>query len=139
MVMGQPPKITENWAFIESLVLAERFRGGESVAEVCLELDICRDSFYKAVRISSEFKAAYELGKHYSEAWWTKLGRAGAAGKVKIQPATWVFNMKNRFDWKDKTESEITGKDGGPIETRTKLTVEDYREARQKMIDDDDC
>lgn len=33
-----------------------------------------------------------------------------------------IFNLKNNFGWKDKTEQEITGRDGGPIETKT-LTV----------------
>ena len=27
----------------------------------------------------------------------------------------WIFNMKNRFGWKDKTEAEISGPNGGPI------------------------
>lgn len=26
-----------------------------------------------------------------------------------------IFNLKNNFDWKDKTETALTGKDGGPI------------------------
>jgi hypothetical protein len=26
-----------------------------------------------------------------------------------------IFNLKNNFGWKDKTEQELTGKDGGPI------------------------
>ena len=116
MTWGQPDKITTAWCDIESLVLADRFRGGESVAEVCLVLGICRTSFYKACDLSPEFKAAYEIGKEYSEAWWTKLGRAGAAGKVNIQPATWVFNMKNKFKWKDRVENEITGAIGITID-----------------------
>lgn len=28
-----------------------------------------------------------------------------------------IFSLKNNFGWKDKTEQELTGKDGGPIET----------------------
>jgi len=104
-----PSKITDDWCYLESLNLADKFRNGESVAEVCLELGICRDSFYKACERSPAFKQAYEVGKQYSEAWWIKLGRVGAAGKVSIQPATWVFNMKNRFNWKDKLETEHKG------------------------------
>lgn len=33
-----------------------------------------------------------------------------------------IFNLKNNFGWKDKTEQELTGADGGPIQTKT-LTV----------------
>lgn len=110
------PIITVEWAYIEALVLAERFRGGESLAEVCVAIGICKMSFYKACDISPEFKTAYSKGQEYSEAWWTKLGRAGAAGKVNIQPATWVFNMKNRFKWKDRVETEHTGNIGITID-----------------------
>ena len=28
-----------------------------------------------------------------------------------------IFNLKNNFEWKDKTEQESYGKDGGPIQT----------------------
>lgn len=31
-------------------------------------------------------------------------------------PVGTIFNLKNNFDWKDKQETELTGKDGGPLE-----------------------
>jgi hypothetical protein len=39
---------------------------------------------------------------------------------------------------KDVAVNEHTGKGGGPIETAT-LTADDYKKARQEMIDKDDC
>ena len=30
-----------------------------------------------------------------------------------------IFNLKNNFKWKDKQETELYGKDGGPIQTKT--------------------
>lgn len=91
------------------------FVNGEAVVEVCQELGISKQTFYVWLKKYPEFQEAYELGKEASEAWWMKLGRAGAAGKIQIQPATWVFNMKNRFKWTDKTE--VSGPDGMPITT----------------------
>lgn len=35
-----------------------------------------------------------------------------------------IFNLKNNFGWKDKTESEISGRDGGPIRTDNTWSVE---------------
>lgn len=32
-----------------------------------------------------------------------------------------IFDLKNNHGWKDKTESEITGADGGPVQTVTRL------------------
>jgi hypothetical protein len=38
----------------------------------------------------------------------------------------------------NRQKIEHTGKDGGPIESTT-LTKEEYRQARQEMLEDDDC
>lgn len=35
-----------------------------------------------------------------------------------------IFNLKNNFGWKDKQETEIYGKDGGPIQTRAFTELE---------------
>ena len=34
-----------------------------------------------------------------------------------------IFNLKNNFGWKDKTESELSGPGGGSIKTDNKLTI----------------
>jgi len=106
---GRPPKITKAWADKQSKVLAAMFKNGESVAEVCAELEICKTSFYKSCDLSTSFMDSYKKGLDLSEAWWMKLGRAGAAGKVDIQPTTWIFNMKNRHNWVDKKEVDVSG------------------------------
>jgi hypothetical protein len=36
-----------------------------------------------------------------------------------------IFNLKNNYGWKDKHENELTGKDGGPIETKWEIIVHD--------------
>ena len=84
--------------------LPDMFSNGEDVAEVCLKLGISRRAFYDWIEKHPKFKEGYELGKLASEAWWSKLGRAGAAGKVQIQPTVWIFNMKNKFGWRDQPE-----------------------------------
>ncbi len=36
---------------------------------------------------------------------WEQIGRLGALGKVSnFNAASWIFNVKNRLGWKDKTE-----------------------------------
>jgi len=32
-----------------------------------------------------------------------------------------IFNLKNNFGWKDKSEQELSGPNGGPIETSTNI------------------
>lgn len=107
--LGRPPKITKAWADKEATQLPQRFWEGESVAEVCAELGICKHSFYKACDISPSFLHSYKKGLDLSEAWWCRLGREGAAGRADIQPTTWIFNMKNRHNWVDKKEVDVSG------------------------------
>ena len=101
------------------------FANGESVAEVCLQLGITRRAFYDWVEKYPEFSEAYSEGKLYSESWWNKLGRAGAAGKVDIQPTVWIFNMKNRFGWVDRIEQKTdhTSSDGSMTPSRIELVA----------------
>lgn len=102
---GRPTKYTEEVALEIAERLPEMFKNGESVAEVCAELGMSKDTFYRLADQYVAFSDSYKKGQELSEAWWTKLGRAGAAGKVDIQPTTWIFNMKNRFKWADRTEN----------------------------------
>jgi hypothetical protein len=91
------------------------FSNGESVIEVCTHLDITKDTFFKWVKQYPNFSDSYKKGLELSEAWWARAGRIGSIGKIKIQPATWIFNMKNRFKWKDKTEANETDNITAPV------------------------
>lgn len=90
-------------------VVISEMRNGASIVEVCATLGICKQTFYNWTQEHPDFLDAYKKGLELSQAWWEKLGRAGAAGQIPIQPATWVFNMKNRFGWKDRVQQEHTG------------------------------
>jgi hypothetical protein len=91
--------------------LPELFKDGKSVCEVCGELGISRETFYRWVDVHPRFRDTYKEGLALSQQWWEKAGRAGAIGKIPIQPAVWIYNMKNRFrhDWTDKSEIELSG------------------------------
>ena len=88
--------------------LPKMFENGESVVEVCVALGISRETFYDWCDKHKEFKRGYEQGLLLSQAWWERLGRAGSLGSQKINPATWIFNMKNRFKWTDRNQVEST-------------------------------
>jgi transposase len=85
-------------------------RGGGTKLEVCAELGIVYDTFLEWQRIHPEFFEAVKQGTGLSEAFWTRLGQAGATGSNPNANATfWIFNMKNRFDWSDKRDIHQTG------------------------------
>lgn len=113
--------------------LPDMFKNGESVAEVCLALEISKDTFYAWVKKHKRFSDAYKKGLCKSEAWWSRLGRAGSQGSVKIQPATWIFNMKNRFGWSDRIEQQHSGEVSGGLVIGTPISPDDWLKAAEKQ------
>lgn len=105
-------------------VVVEMMRDGASMAEVCAELDICFESFQSYRREYPEFAAAVSTGERLSQAWWERAGRTNLQNK-EFSYTGWYMNMKNRFGWRDKQETELTGKDGGAIITRIELVAVD--------------
>lgn len=128
--VGRPTKYSK--AIAERL--PSMFENGESVVEVCVALGITKQTFYRWVDEKPEFSDAYEKGKEISEAWWTRLARGGSTGQVKVQPATLIFNLKNRFGWKDRIETEHTGEFAGKLVIGgPEVDVEEWEAAAKKQ------
>lgn len=84
-----------------------------------------RDTLYEWETQHPNFSDAKKKGQALCQDWWEKMGRAGAAGKIKnFNAAVWIFSMKNRFKWHDK--HEITETLNINV-TQTKKTVETIR------------
>ena len=107
MKIGRPTKYRKEIAE----TLPDHFKDGQSVLEACGELGISKETFYKWTELYPAFMDAYKKGLLLSQQWWEKLGRAGAVGKIPVNPAMWIFNMKNRFrtEWNDRTQIEHSG------------------------------
>jgi hypothetical protein len=105
------------------------FEDGSSVQEVCQDkLQISRKTFYNWLERHEEFAEAYEEGRWRSEAFWARMGRSGAMGAMNVNPALWIFNMKNRFGWRDKLPEDKVG-DG-------ELSPEEYARRVQLAMDE---
>lgn len=137
MTAKYDPKICET--------LPQMFANGETIVEVAKALGISRRAFYDWKLQHPEFAEALDEGLAYSEAWWSKLGRAGAIGAKPVNPALWIFNMKNRFKWADRTDVGLSGPGGGAIKTESRvvtseMTTEElasvYRESVKNTIPD---
>ena len=114
MAAGRPTKYKPE--FCERVI--ECGKDGMSKAEMAAELDVAYSTFDLWQEVHPEFSEAVKDAVARSQAWWEKLGRTGAMGED-INATVWIFNMKNRFraDWADRSQTELTGKDGGAIKT----------------------
>jgi len=81
--------------------------------------DLIRLKPYSAQRIS-EWRKEFVYDIEFSETikkidgeLENKLYNLGLKGQVNTTMA--IFGLKNNYNWKDKTETELTGKDGTPL------------------------
>ena len=54
------------------------------------------------------FSQTIKKGRLYSQCWWERHARTNLKN-TDFQTALWFINMKNRFGWKDKQETEHSG------------------------------
>lgn len=85
---------------------------GASLEEVAAELDITVETLSQWRNPDGEYykhdlSEAVKIGIQKSKAWWLKSGRINLENKD-FSPALWYMNMKNRFGWSDKVQSENT-------------------------------
>ena len=73
---------------------------------------ISDDLWYRLIDEEPEFSRTVKKAHDLCEAWWVKAGRAGSVGKINLNTGSWIFNMKNRFSWRDKHDYEHSGPGG---------------------------
>jgi len=103
-------------------------RQGFSRVQMAAELEVAKATIQNWEKEHPEFLAAMTRAMTLSQAWWEKKGQeclVMPAG-VSFQASAWSRSMAARFpdDWREKTATEHSGPDGGPIkaETVTKVT-----------------
>lgn len=89
-------------------IVVELGKHGVSKEEMALELGISVTTFYTWQAANEEFLKAVKQAEGESIGWWKKEGRTNLKDKD-FSATLWYMNMKNRFGWKDKTETEHSG------------------------------
>lgn len=93
---------------------------GASVAEMAFELGVTKPTLTNWSNAHPEFLAAFTRAKLASQVWWERKGRLGMEKPSnEFQASVWSRSMAARFpeDWREVKGTELTGKDGGAIQT----------------------
>ena len=97
--------------------------GGSEVEMRCL-LGIGDSAWYTLMEDSDDFRRTIKQARALCEVWWERQGRKMAAG-ADGNATVWIFNMKNRFRWRDKpAEDDDTD---APQPTTVNINVTDAR------------
>jgi Helix-turn-helix domain of resolvase len=78
---------------------------GYSIKEVAYKLKIARSTLYLWMEEYKELSDTVKDGVDFGEGFWMCEGRENLHNKD-FNSTLWYMNMKNRFGWKDKTETE---------------------------------
>ena len=87
---------------------------GQSAVTIRCKLGIGESAWETLLEDYDEFRRTVKEAKSLCEHWWEERGREMAMGS-EGNATVWIFNMKNRFGWRDKTEHEHTGANGTPL------------------------
>jgi len=100
-------------------------RMGASKAQIARDLGVSRDTIHEWTRTKPEFAAAMKEAIELSMAWWEDQGQ-NSLWADKFNSTAFIFQMKNRFreDYAEISRTELTGKDGGAIETKETSDLE---------------
>lgn len=93
---------------------------GMSVVEMAAEIGVSRNTMETNWRNAHpEFMEAMETALGFSQAWWERQGRENLTAD-KFQASLYSRSMAARFpkDWREVKGTELTGKDGAPVEHR---------------------
>lgn len=101
---GRPSKYKKEYCDL----LVEKMGEGYSIEAFAGFIGVSKDTIYEWADQRDEFSDAKKEGEAQSRLFWERMGMAGMVGKVKnFNSAVWIFNMKNRFGWRDQPAMDL--------------------------------
>ena len=98
-------------------------RMGYHLEEMASELGVTRKTLYNWRQQHEAFNEAMDLAQTHSIAFWAGLPRRQMLGEVEnLNPTQWIFTMKNKAGWVDRTEQSVTQ------ETTVDISIEELVE-----------
>jgi len=112
--MGRPRTTVNDLPDDWEKIIMDCGQNGQSAVTIRCKLGIGESAWDTLLEDSEEFRRTIKDAKALCEHWWEERGREMALGSDG-NATVWIFNMKNRFGWKDKTENVVTGANGAPL------------------------
>jgi len=103
----------------------EVLAAGGSITKVAATLGVARSTVHEWMKQHPDFSDAIEAGLAVSESLWEDPSFC-----PDYHPIRWKLNMARRFGWTEKSETALTGANGGPIEYRNVQDMSDDELAR---------
>jgi len=111
-------------------------KAGYSIVEMAAEIGVCRATLEANWPAEHrEFLEAFTRAKMLSQAWWEGKGRTNL-NETSFQSSLYARSMAARFprDWRESKRTELTGKDGGPIESASKIDMAKLTEEQLRAL-----
>lgn len=97
-------------------LLIEHCEQGLSFEAFAGLIGVAVDTINEWANVHTEFSAAKKVASAKCRIFWERMGRSIALGKLKnANAAVYIFNMKNRFRWRDRWDNEDGDTDGEPL------------------------
>lgn len=119
--------LPENW---KEIIMGCGQEGGSAVEMRCL-LGIGESAWGTLIEDSEEFRRTVKAAQDLCAVWWERVGRGMATGNDG-NATVWIFNMKNRFGWRDKQEVDHRSGDGSMTPKDSSAAVLAALEAKHK-------
>jgi len=105
-IFGRPPKTLKDFPPDWQQIILDEMSNGASLEEIKVYLGISNDLFYRFLKEEIDFSETIAWGKQLSKAWWMRMGRINLWNR-KFNCRLWYMNMKNRWGWTDKQETNV--------------------------------
>lgn len=92
-------------------LLIEHMKRGLSFESFGAVVDCSEQTLYNWREEHPQFFESYKRGVSFSRNFWEELGLVGTTEGKNFNATTWIFNMKNRFKWRDLHDVTTDGKE----------------------------
>lgn len=88
-------------------MLVEHMRQGLSFEAFAGKIGKCEKTLFNWLELYPDFLQSKKEGTAAARLFWERMGIEGISGNIQgFNATTWIFNMKNRFGWRDRHDLE---------------------------------